>query len=150
MPMPKKPTALRRAQGNPGKVKGNKSEPQPTIIMPTAPENMSEFARQEWERITPILYRLGLLSEIDTVALAMYCDAVSTWRQAKEQLAIEGLTISTTNGNVIQNPVLGIRNKAMELAHKFLIQFGMTPASRANVTTREENKNNPLAKFIKK
>lgn len=148
--MPKKPTALRKAQGNPGKVKGNKTEPQPTIIIPTAPANMSEFARQEWERITPILYRIGLLSEIDAVALAMYCDAVSTWRQAKEQLAIEGLTIITTNGNVIQNPVLGIRNKSMELAHKFLVQFGMTPASRTNVTVSPiEEKTNPLAKFKK-
>ena len=33
----------------------------------------------------------------------------------------------------IQNPLVGIANRAMELMHKFLGEFGLTPSSRTRL-----------------
>jgi alpha-tubulin suppressor-like RCC1 family protein len=41
-----------------------------------------------------------------------------------------GLLVRTTNGNLIQNPLVGIRRRAAEDMVKLGVQFGMTPASR--------------------
>lgn len=147
MPNHKKPTKLRLLQGNPGKVPINKNEPMPDPCIPEPMSTTTGLALEEWKRITPILARLGLMSDLDLVALAMYCDAVRTWREAQALLECEGLVIETTNGNVIQNPLLGIRNTAIETARKLLVQFGMSPSSRASVTVSEKTKSNPLDKF---
>lgn len=147
MARPKKPTNLKVLQGTAQKCRINKKEPKPEIKIPNPPDNLLGFALDEWNRITPILERLGLISECDVIALAMYCDSVKTWREADAQLYTEGLTIETTNGNVIQNPLVGIKNTAMQLAHKFLTQFGLSPASRSGVTSKVQQPENPLAKF---
>ena len=52
---PPKPTALKRAEGNPGKRRLNDFEPQPLEIAPRCPPHLDELARQEWKRIVPIL-----------------------------------------------------------------------------------------------
>lgn len=49
------------------------------------------------------------------------------------QLSAAGLLATTTNGNVIQNTLIGTRNKAMELVLKFAAEFGMTPSARTRI-----------------
>ena len=147
----KKPTNLRLLQGNPGKIKIPKNEPAPDVEIPEPPEHLTGYALDEWNRITPILFRLGLISNVDAIALAMYCTAVKTWRKAEEELETQGLTINTSNLNVIQNPLLGIRNTAIEVSRKLLTEFGMTPSSRAGVTpNKKQEPDNPMAKFKRK
>jgi P27 family predicted phage terminase small subunit len=150
MGRPKKPTNLKKAQGNPGKTKINKNEPSPKILIPDPPEVLTGTALKEWKRITPILEKLGLLSELDVMELAAYCQCVKRWLEAEEYIEENGLTDTTSNGNLIQSPYVGIANRAMTQMHQFLCQFGMTPASRAGVTAKIREPENPLAKFKKK
>lgn len=111
----------------------NPDEAMPDPAIPSPPEHLSQAASVEWGRITQDLYTLGLLSHIDRSALAAYCVVYSRWAEAEELIKEKGILIKTTNGNVIQSPLVGIANKAMELMHKYLTEFGMTPASRARV-----------------
>lgn len=149
MARPKKPTNLKKAQGNPGKTKLNNSEPSPDICIPDPPEILKDKALDEWKRITPILKKLGLLSELDVMELAAYCQCVKRWLEAEDYIKLNGLTDTTSNGNVIQSPYVGIANKAMVQMHQFLCQFGMTPASRAGVTAIKTKPEHKLAKFKK-
>lgn len=65
-------------------------------------------------------YNLGILSEIDRAALAAYAMAYGRWVQAERAIAkmaekdqlTGGLMIKTSNGNAIQNPLVGTANKA--------------------------------------
>lgn len=143
----KKPTNLRLLQGNPGRVKINKKEPQPEIKIPESPMRLEGYAKEEWERITPILERLGLLSDMDASELCFYCQCFGRAKEAEEKIRNSGFLIKTTNGNVIQNPLIGIANRAMQMAHQFLCQFGMTPASRSGVTATKAEPQHKLAKF---
>ncbi len=112
----------------------NKKEPKPKLKIPEPPDHLSKLALIEWGRVSGELLKLGLLSEIDMAALSAYCQCFSRWAEAEEELKESTLTIKTESGNVIQNPLVGIANKAMDKMIKCLVEFGMSPSSRSKVT----------------
>jgi len=150
---PPKPTHLKIVGGNPGRRPLNKSEPKPRVSLPAVPEHLSEVAKTEWRRLARELYVIGLLTRIDRAALAAYCQAWSDWVEAEDQLAKYGKVVrspvrtitrrrqgtgdeetETAGGHPMQSPYLAIRNRALEVMHKFLTEFGMTPASRSRIS----------------
>lgn len=143
-----KPTALKRLQGNPGKRPLNKREPRFRHGRPYCPSHLAPAAKREWRRIVNELYRVGLLTLVDRAALAAYCQLYARWAQAEKELVKSGLTIVTTNGNVIQNPLVGIANTALDGMRKFLIEFGMTPSSRAKLAVPGQDEEKTLEEQI--
>ncbi len=137
-----KPTKLKVLQGTSRPDRVNPNEPTPNPEIPSAPEHLSRYALMEWGRITEELHRLGLVSSIDRAALSAYCQTYARWREAEEQLigkdGTPTLVTETANGTIIQHPLVGVANKALELMHKFLVEFGMTPSSRSRVPAKEE------------
>lgn len=79
----------------------------------------------------------GLLKMIDTAVLEVYVVARVQHRKAVQQLAQEGMTLTTSNGNLISNPVIGVLNRQAEIALKAATQMGFTPVSRARVSVDE-------------
>jgi len=128
-----KPTALKKARGNPGKRKLSGDEPQPLPSLPECPKHLDREARAEWRRITPQLLKLKILAEIDRAALAGYCMAWSRWIRAEMNLRKRGLVIMTRTLYPIPNPYLGIANTALDMMRKFGVEFGMTPSSKSRV-----------------
>jgi P27 family predicted phage terminase small subunit len=55
--------------------------------------------------------------------------------------------VKTTNGNIIQSPLVGIANKSLQMMHKFLIEFGMTPSARSKVSVPKGPKKNDFDGF---
>jgi P27 family predicted phage terminase small subunit len=130
-----KPTAIRRLEGNPGKRAWNHNEPIPPDAQPRCPGHLSAVAQKEWRRLASDLHRIGVLTTVDRAALAAYCQAYGRWVEAEEKLK-EGPTLyKTPSGYVQQSPWLGIVNKQLELMGRFMVELGMTPASRSRVTT---------------
>jgi P27 family predicted phage terminase small subunit len=128
-----KPTALKRLAGNPGQRKLNDNEPKPSGI-PTCPRHLSEEAKKEWKRVSKELLACGLLTSIDRAALAAYCACYARWAESETNIQKFGTVIKTQNGNAIQNPYVGVANRALDLMHKFEIEFGMTPSSRSRLS----------------
>ncbi len=139
-----KPTYLKLLTGNPGKRPLNEREPQPRPEpeIPVAPLELSAEARAEWDRVAGELSRLGTLTLVDRAALAAYSQAYGRWIQAERSIAemaqrdqlTGGLMIKTTNGNAIQNPLVGMANRAMSDMVRYAAEFGMTPSSRSRIT----------------
>lgn len=150
MARPRKPTNLKIIQGTYRPDRANPNEPKPEICSPEAPEFLSEKALQEWQRIAPILEGLGLLSQVDKMALAAYCSAVARLWLAEEQLKTEGLTVTNERGRRIKNPLVDVANAAAKQISLFASQFGMSPSTRSGVSVKAPEKENPLAKFKKK
>ena len=44
-----------------------------------------------------------------------------------------GLLVKTTGDNIIQNPLVGIANKAMSDMVRYAAEFGMTPSARVRL-----------------
>jgi P27 family predicted phage terminase small subunit len=149
-----KPTALKIIEGNPGKRKLPDLEPRFDPSQPSPPPFLNDDAKVEWGRVSSLLYDAGVLTDIDRAALAAYCQAYGVWAQAERQIAklqqsgdLAGLMMKTKDGNYIQQPLLGIANKARADMIKFASEFGMTPSSRVRVETSGANKReNPFAK----
>lgn len=143
-----KPTALRLVGGNAGRRPLNKNEPKPELSQPTPPAFLNDDAKVEWGRICETLYKVGLMTELDRGALAACCQAYGRWAQAERALARmsdkdelnRALMIKTSNRNAIQNPLVGIANKAAADYVKYAVEFGMTPSARARVTATTNDK----------
>lgn len=157
MPGPKPmPTYLKVLRGNPGK-RRIKPEPQPAIpdSVPDAPTYLARYAREEWNRIAPELYRLRLLTVFDIQPLAAYCVAYERWRTANERLdeiasrdPLAGLVIKTsTKGTLMQSPVfLAARQSARDMI-RYASEFGFTPAARARIGADGYGPPKPASKF---
>lgn len=114
----------------------------PKFIAPECPAHLQGSARAEWNRIIVFLEKYKLITEIDTAALALYCAAYGRWQDAEELIrkfaakdGAHGLMLKSPNGYPVQNPALAIANRAMEDCHKYLQQFGLSPAARTRVST---------------
>lgn len=136
-----KPTHLKLVTGNPGKRPMPKAEAKVVPALPSPPPHLADEAKVEWGRVSEDLFKVGLLSHIDRAALAAYCQAYGRWVQAERAIAemakrdqlTGGLMIKTTNGNAIQNPLVGTANKAAADMVRFAAEFGMTPSARSRI-----------------
>ncbi len=136
-----KPTQLKLVEGNRGKRPLNTREPRIVTALPSPPRHLTADALEEWNRVARLLHRIGLLSAVDRAALAAYAQAYGRWVQAERAIAkmadkdqlTGGLMIKTTNGNAIQNPLVGTANKAAADMMRYAAEFGMTPSARTRI-----------------
>jgi P27 family predicted phage terminase small subunit len=142
MSNPKKPTNLKLLQGTYRGDRAALNEARPVIEIPDIPPHLCDEAKAEWARLAPELMRLGLLSRIDRGALAAYCEHYADWVEATRLCAtginpdgskMDRKVIKTKDGNFIENPYFSIKKRSAELMYRFLIEFGMTPASRTKI-----------------
>jgi len=143
------PTRLKLLRGNPGKRKLDPNEvaPAPAATL-QPPAWLDAEAIVEWNRLAPILHRLGLLTEIDTDALATYCQTWARWREADAQIRRYGMVIKGKGGYPVISPFVAVANRAMAHMRSFLIEFGMTPSARTRVKTDPGPKpDDPFAPF---
>lgn len=112
------------------------------VALPEPPPHLAADALDEWNRVARLLHRVGLLSEVDRAGLAAYAQAWGRWVQAERAIArmaakdplTGGLMIRTSNGNAIQNPLVGTANKAAADMVRYAAEFGMTPSARSRIT----------------
>ncbi len=127
------PTTLKVLRGNPGKRPLSDDEPRPKAKLPPPPSHLSAEAKREWWRLGKQLAALGLMTNIDRGALAIYCQAWARWLEAEQALKTYGVMVKSPTGYPMQSPYLAIANRAMEQIRAMLTEFGMSPASRTRV-----------------
>jgi P27 family predicted phage terminase small subunit len=66
--------------------------------VPEPPPFLVGYAADEWWRVAPELHRLGLLTLVDVMPLAAYCEAYKRWRTAEELLATMAEKDAVTGG----------------------------------------------------
>jgi P27 family predicted phage terminase small subunit len=128
------PTHLKLLHGNPGKRPLNPNEPAPGGKPPTCPSHLCPAGKAEWKRLASQLTLLQILTELDRAALAGYCQAYGRWVEAEKKLRETPVLIKLPSGHVQQNPWLTIANKQLELMHKYLTEFGLSPVARSRVS----------------
>lgn len=152
-----KPTELKKVLGNPGKRALPKKEAKPIRGIPLPPKFLSGEAKDEWVRVVDELYQAGLLAKCDRPALAAYCRLWARWVDAETALnecreadpVYFGLVITTANGNMMQNPLVGAANKAAADMVRYAVEFGMTPSARSRITAHPpEPEDKPEAEFF--
>lgn len=118
------------------------------VEIPDCPTHLCPSAKKEWKRISVELERLGLIAKIDRAALGVYCQAYARWETAEKKmrkLGDDALIYKMPSGYEQTSAWLQISNRSVEIMHKFLAEFGMTPSarSRVSVTVQQDLFNEP-------
>jgi len=129
---PKEPTAIRLIKGNTARRPLNDREPQPPKQRPRCPAWLTPGAKRVWKRLIPVLEQMGVLTLIDGDAIAAYCQAFDTWREATKVLRRHGMTVRS-HGAVKPRPEWQIAQQALRTMRDYQRELGMTPAARAGI-----------------
>lgn len=140
-----KPTKLKLLAGNPGQRKLNDHEPQYNEVIPDPPEILTGEALKEWERVTKMLSSSGVMTEVDGVALAAYCQHYANWVLAIDTLQGSEL-IQPHKGNAVPMVIgcMKVINESSDRMLKYLKEFGMTPSSRSGIKVEPKKKADPI------
>lgn len=113
------------------KPKANKLKP---------PKWLDKDGRKEWRAVAPELERLGLLTDVDVSALAIYCDAVSRYAEATKMIQEEGAVVEHTNTadatNLVRSPWVQVANQYATIIRQYLAEFGLSPSARASLAIK--------------
>lgn len=121
---------------------------EPDAAAPDAPQWLrDDTAREVWaylcEHIAPVL------SRSDRDHMAAYCNAVSLYVEAEEDLRREGKYQTNSNtGLRTRNPAAIERDKGLENMRKFGCLFGLSPADRAKIQAPEKPEKDELAALL--
>jgi len=124
-----KPTALKLLEGTRAD-RVNQDEP---VLPPATIELPEEFegdrqgtryAREQWERLAPMLLACGVLTVGDRPALALLCLAYASTRVDPDDV------------------------KARESYRRMLVEFGLTPSSRSRLRVSTDKPRDQLAVFM--
>lgn len=139
MARPRKPTALKKLQGTLQKCRTNTLEPQPTQMLQEAPDELPQSVRDIWNYALSVAPP-NVLAAIDYSVFAVWCVAVDTFNQAREEVVRTGLMSEGSMGQPTKNPAISIMNDAAYLMLKAASELGFTPASRSKVTVIAKEK----------
>jgi P27 family predicted phage terminase small subunit len=145
-----KPTKMKVVQGTFRKDRVVLNEPKPKNQLPPCPDFLEGKARQEYFRIGRKLERIGVLTEVDELALVSLCQSWAEYIEATEQARKTGMLVKSPSGYPILNPYVTLANQALKRVRSFLTEFGMTPSSRCrvNATLDETGGDNPWRDFL--
>jgi P27 family predicted phage terminase small subunit len=145
-----KPTKLKILEGT-RKDRINKNEPKPDSAIIPCPEYLreDEIAYEEWNRIVPELYKLGLLTNIDRTVLELYCSQYSMYRKALREVEEKGITTTNIRNGDKAHPATQIVRESAKLIKAFAVEFGLTPSSRGRIQLPSGDNEDPMEKWFK-
>jgi P27 family predicted phage terminase small subunit len=131
------PTHLKLVKGTARPHRLNKAEPKPVVAMPEPPGHLDEAAGAKFVEMAALLARHGVMTELDTGALARYVVIWHRWLEAEAEVKRRGPVVKTSNDNIIQNPFLAVANKCLAQMAQIEAEFGLTPSSRSRIRMAE-------------
>lgn len=101
-----------------------------------------------------MLSRLKLLTEADEDALAFLADAYAEYIECRGVIRKKGRTYSTvtlTGGEMVRpRPEVMMAADAWRRVHRMLVEFGLTPSSRARVSVSGGEEKDPFEEFLRR
>lgn len=146
-----KPTNLKLIQGTYRSDRANPSEPKPRAMIPPCPKFLQGEARKQYAKMAKKLARIGLMTELDDMALSMLCQGWAEYLEATDQVKKSGILVKSPNGFPVLNPYLIVANQALKKVRSLLSEFGMTPGSRSRIHAAgaDDESDNEWAKLLK-
>lgn len=154
-----KPTAIKIAQGNPGKRKINELEPQPEPGEGLPPGMLSKRGKRIWSELAPMLLANKVLTVADHTGLGLFCLQAAQAEELAQEISKKGILVKGVlrdgqgrkiGDTKVVHPGFRALTHLVKEVRSWLLEFGMTPASRTKVTKvvrPEELKKDPLGEL---
>lgn len=151
---PRKPAALNKLNGNPGKRERAIIEPQFPSGEPECPEWLSDRAAEHWRHALDMMRPVpGMVTLADRDFLIQYATAWDDFYSAIDAMKTEGMTTTHAETGVSHtHPAMGIKMKAREQILRMAALLGFNPSSRSGKQfgTGPEEKDDPLTALLKR
>jgi len=156
MPPGRKPTPTRlKVLRGVHHSKINHDEPVPPPGPPEPPEWLSDSGRKEWDRLVPLLQRSGLVTQLDTDAVARYCELAAEW--------VRHMAVCRSGGDILElkdaagktryrqtSPSASLARAYAKELRAIAQEFGMTPSSRSRISSADSAVGDPLGDWLTK
>jgi P27 family predicted phage terminase small subunit len=100
---------------------------------PKMPSGLSEQAKKHWRKVVPELINGGIVGELDSIGLAIYCE---TWSDLQDLRS----KYQTEQDEIKQARLFRMMTKCQGLFLSYSKQFGLDPLSRIRLGTTVEPK----------
>ena len=127
-----RPTALKVLAGEKHKDRINTNEPKAPPGEPPMPAGLDEAGATMWRALVAALDSLGILSTADAIALQMFCETYSGYREAHDKSKEFGQVL-IQNGIPKRNPYMTEVHMHRAELLKQQAEFGLTPAQRSRI-----------------
>ena len=140
----KTPAEIRLVQGNPREKpipEPPKSDPAPAGTQP--PYELTDRAREVWDRVTEQTDKIGLLTILDLDALAKYCELEAKWWKLQDRIEQDGMWIerrSQYDTWEVTAPWVKDQHAVFADILKLCKEFGFTPVARMNIIAPVKDK----------
>jgi P27 family predicted phage terminase small subunit len=144
MSNPRKPAAIRRAEGN----RGHRPIPDEVIGLgtPEPPPKLTPSQRERWDDIVHSMPD-GYLTAADVSTIERMAVAWATFRETT--LALNDKTlVRGRDGNVVRNPLLMVRKQAAEEMHLCGLALGLSPYARTRLTAQTKDEDDLLSALM--
>lgn len=145
---PRKPTANLKLTGNYRGDRRHADEPTPDVRIPERPKFLTGEGKKEWERIAPLLADKKCLTDWDRAMLTAYCKEWADYVYLSRKVKPKDYLVQTINGNLIQNPLIAVRNRALKNCKEIAAEFGLSPSSRTRLSIGDSQPDNPFAALL--
>ena len=117
--------------------------------VPECPDWIEDYAKQEWNRIVPIMARAGMIQGVDLSILTSYCQAYARWRDAEEFVTRYGPITKTKSGYWQMVPQVIISHQQAQLMLKCTDKLGLTPTARGAIRLNgADSQDDPLEAIL--
>lgn len=128
-----KPHVLKLLHGTADRKQAPKDIPQPPLGIGPPPKHLDKVAAQQWHLMAAKLADARMVANVDEEALAMYCENFALYLKALAQLRRHGPVAVNRWGAPILSPWYTVSHRCQLRMQSLLVEFGMTPSSRARV-----------------
>lgn len=114
---------------------------------PVMPPGLDARAQREWRRVAPLLFELNLLTKLDTINLAIYCQLISNLERYEKILSESGETYMTPSGFIKPRPEYNMKENTLKEIRQFTKFFGLSPDARQRMNTADPGNERELSEF---
>jgi P27 family predicted phage terminase small subunit len=154
-----KPIQIKVLEGNRSKLKKGilakmaESEPEITPVALIPPKYLSKdkVAVEYYKKIALMLYKYGLVTEIDIDMLAVHARAFSRWQKAEAEIDTKASMLYSPGitGYVTHNPYINVSKMYYKQYLETGREFGLTPSSRGRmILDIDGKKEDPFEGFL--
>lgn len=134
------PTTIKIAKGTDRGTDQRTATVGESVPLPKPPPGLGPAGRAAWKRFGIVAESVGLLEERFLAALERLAAAHDRLAWAQDDIKKHGWTAMTDKGYEHIRPAVTIEKEAREEIRRYLIEFGCTPSSAANVRIVRDNR----------
>ena len=148
-------TKIKKMQGTdvPSRLIENEMQVDLVEKIPSAPKWLSRYGIEEWNKVVNQLFNLQMLHNVDLIMIESYCNEISLYKECEIELRntkrIDEFTSS--EGLVLRrqaNPLIKMKNDALNNALKIAREFGLTPVARASISAPITTNNTQINNYF--